>query len=121
MAENMMRSREALEKLELERRDQFDMQSMQEEMARAQEEMRAMEAEVRKMEENMNKAVKEMKEEAVKDGYLKSTKEEVSIDFEKDGIYFNHVKVKPEHEGKYRKIQKKYFPNDRETFHIRDN
>lgn len=121
LEKNMMKTREMLEKLELEKRTKESLKIMEEEMARAQEEMRAMEEEVREMELNMKKAVTEIKEQAVKDGYLKSTKGEVSIDFEEDGIYINHQKVKKEHEKKYRDIHKKYFPNDRPTFHIRDN
>ncbi|HEX9650806.1 MAG TPA: M56 family metallopeptidase [Cyclobacteriaceae bacterium] len=118
---SMMELREQMEQMNLELMNREEMKKMQEEMMRAQKEIKVMEEEIKVMEEKMAAAIKELREAAVNDGYLKSKSSEMSIDFEDDGIYINHQLVKKEHEEKYRQVIKKYFPREKGRFRIQDN
>jgi chromosome segregation ATPase len=118
---SMMELRDQMEQMNLELMNREEMKKMQEEMMRAQKEIKVMEEEIKVMEEKMAAAIKELREAAVNDGYLKSKSSEMSIDFEDDGIYINHQLVKKEHEEKYRQVIKKYFPREKGRFRIQDN
>ena len=118
---SMMDLTEQIEQANLELMNTEAMKKMEEEMKRAREEIKGMEEEMKVLEEKMKAATKELREEAVKDGYLKSPSSAMNIDFEEEGIFINHQQVKKEQEEKYRRIIKKYFPNEKNRFRIQDN
>jgi len=91
---------------------------IQESMTKVQENMEVVEKQMKELQAKMEKCTQEIKEEALKDGYIKSKDTRVNFDWEEDGLYINHQKVKKEHEAKYAKIWKKYFPEGGRGVHF---
>ncbi len=95
------------------------MEKQQEKMREVQEKMKAvekiqkekfvqMEQKMRAFEKVMSAYEKELKEELVKDGYIKKD-EEVSIRWQDEVLEINGKKIKDKDKEKYKALQKKYF------------
>jgi beta-lactamase regulating signal transducer with metallopeptidase domain len=73
-------------------------------------EMKALEANMKKMEENMRRFEKELRDELIKDGYLKKDEKIGNIHWKMDGkIEINDTEIKEADLPKYHALHRKYF------------
>lgn len=100
MAENLAKRGEemqrAMERLEAPR--------MEREMERLNREMERMDAEMKQMEQRLRKAHEQVREEAIKDGYLKKDERIDSIQIDHDAMEINGKKIKPADAKRYLKL-----------------
>lgn len=73
-----------------------------------QEKLAAMEVKMKAMEKSMKAYEKELKEELVKDGYIKND-EEVNIHWKGDNLEINGKEIKEKDKQKYKDLKGKYF------------
>ncbi len=81
-------------------------------------EIEKMKVEMAKMEKKHKAFTKELREELVKDGYLKNTTERFEMEIDDEDVYINHEKIKEKDAKKYIKIKNKYFEDNGGTFRI---
>lgn len=93
----------AKEQMQLEREN---MKSLREEMVKLEREMDVFEQKMKKFDE-------ELKNELVKDGYIKSSEDIKTLEVSRDGQFkVNRVKISDKDSKKYAEIYEKYFDND---------
>jgi bla regulator protein BlaR1 len=93
----------AREQMELQREN---MRAMREEMVKVERDMKIFEQKMKKFDE-------ELKDELVKDGYIKSTDDIENLHVDRDGQFkVNGIKVKEKDAKKYGDLYKKYFDSD---------
>lgn len=93
----------AKEQMQLEREN---MKSLREEMVKLEREMDVFEQKMKKFDE-------ELKNELVKDGYIKSSEDIKTLEVSGDGQFkVNRVKISDKDSKKYAEIYEKYFDND---------
>ena len=74
---------------------------------------------MRVFEEKMKKFELELKEELVRDGYLKSADKIQQMQWDEDGnIEINGEKIKESDSKKYKKLHQKYFGEGHGSFHF---
>ena len=101
---------------------QMHMKDMEHKMKEWEEkharQMQAMEENLKEFESNMKEFDAAVKDELIRDGYLKNDESIKSFQWSDDGsIEINGKAIKKEHEAKYREIHKKHFPKMKGRFH----
>jgi hypothetical protein len=104
--------RQAERQMEMIRDQQGDsFRSMELAMADQREHMKKLEVEMQATQEKLQAFEKELKEELIKDGYVKKGEkiENIRWDDDAESMEVNGNKIKPEHRKKYKSIHRKYF------------
>lgn len=98
----------------------MQMQKMEEQMHKDQEHnMERMNEKMRKMEINMQAFENELRDQLLKDGYLKKDEKIKNLHFDQDGnIEINGTKIKEKDKPKYKAIQDKFHTEKKGDFRI---
>ncbi len=94
---------------------EFDMGELHESMKELKKNMKGLKIEMHGIKGEMKKLdlfLDELKSELVKDGYLKSTKDEFDLEIDKDYTKVNDVNVSSEHHKKYNELYKRHFDKE---------
>lgn len=83
------------------------------------EQMKKLEAEMKKIEENMKQFEKALREQLIKDGYLKKDEKISDIHWKQNGdIEINNIEIKQADLPKYRALHDKYFEGHHEMRYV---
>jgi bla regulator protein BlaR1 len=111
--EDMLEAKRQVERqMEMIRDQQGDsFRSMELAMADQREHMKKLEVEMQATQEKLQAFEKELKEELIKDGYVKKGEniENIRWNDDAESMEVNGNKIKPEHRAKYKSIHRKYF------------
>ena len=93
-------------------------------LKRAQEmqqiQMRDMQADMKVLRDNMQRFEQELKEELVKDGYLKDSDKIQNMEWNNGNLEVNGIKIKEAHLPKYRKLHDEFFSSKYHAIHKLD-
>ena len=91
---------------------EFDMSELRESMKELKKNMKGLKIEMHDMKGEMKKLnafLDDLKLELVKDGYIKSTEDEINLEMDKDRTKINDVDVRAEDHTKYKELYKRHF------------